>query len=260
MILWRKRLDPFVKPLETTSSHFNVVLFKPPMNTQSIHVCIYLPTAGLDQEFLEELSALENTIEELKENYPGTPIYVRGDANAALPIRDSNKRDAVFSCFCKRLSLKHTSILHPTYHHFQGDGKSDSQIDVLLQFLPDKTKDESLLEILCCKTNPFIDSDHDAIISSFPAPKSVQPDTSSNSLEDIQVSHKRSKVKWSEDGIYNYRKLLESTLPDLRDGYNHKLSTSSFSALLQVTNSVLDSAATSSNICLTYQINQPTFL
>ena len=101
MILWRKRHDPFVKPLETTSSHFNVVLFKPPMNTQSIHVCIYLPTAGLDQEFLEELSALENTIEELKENYPGTPIYVRGDANAALPIRDSNKRDAVFSCFCK---------------------------------------------------------------------------------------------------------------------------------------------------------------
>ena len=74
----------------------------------TIHVGIYLPTSGLDAEFVHEISKLENTIDDLSDKYPQACIFIRGDANASLALRKGNKRDSLFKYFCDKLLLKHS--------------------------------------------------------------------------------------------------------------------------------------------------------
>ena len=56
-------------------------------------------------------------------------MFIRGDAN----VNSKNTgRTELFQNLCKSFNLKFTDICHPTYHHFTGDGMSDSELDVLL--------------------------------------------------------------------------------------------------------------------------------
>ena len=123
----------------------------------SIHVKIYLHTAGKEAEFMEDLSLLENTIEEMFEKYPDSVLYIRGDANSSPIPRKSNKRDLLFRHFLETNKLNSISTDHTTYHHFTNDGMSDPSIDVLLcsnttsEGFPNESQ-ERLLSILCEKT------------------------------------------------------------------------------------------------------------
>ena len=45
MILWKQELEPFIEILAALNSSILPVLFNPPA---SIHICLYLPTAGLE--------------------------------------------------------------------------------------------------------------------------------------------------------------------------------------------------------------------
>ena len=51
MIMWRKALDAFITPLYAPSSSLLPILFTPPGSPPSIHIAIYLPTAGRDIDF-----------------------------------------------------------------------------------------------------------------------------------------------------------------------------------------------------------------
>ena len=166
LAFWKRGLNPFVTILPVTTSRFLVLILNIPNITVSIHITIYLPTSGLDEDFIHELSNLEVTLDEMNEKYPDAPVYIRGDANASLQQREGNKRDSLFIHFCEKLGLKATTITHPTYHHFVGN--SSSSIDVILQ--KNSKSQEEVFKILCSKANADIDSKHDMIISTFLLP------------------------------------------------------------------------------------------
>ena len=74
MIMWRQEHDPFVTILPFSSTSFLPILFTPPELTPSVHVAVYLPTAGHESEFIEALSGLDACIPEVFEKYPDSPV------------------------------------------------------------------------------------------------------------------------------------------------------------------------------------------
>ena len=129
LAMWKREFDPFITVVPVESSSFLPIVFNPPGSHCTIHIGIYLPTAGLDPEFIVELAELETCLAELYEKYPGCPIYLRGDFNAS----DANvKRADLLEFFCTTHNLVSVDIKHPTYHHFVGNGTSDSNLDLLL--------------------------------------------------------------------------------------------------------------------------------
>ena len=123
----------------------------------TVFISLYLPTAGKDDEFIEEISNLTCAMSEIGDKFKDPIFYLKGDANASIKIREkSKKRDVLFKHFIENLSLKHTIIDHHTYHHFVGGGLSDSTIDVLLRSAGKHS--EKLDNVICVKENPDIDS------------------------------------------------------------------------------------------------------
>ena len=130
LILWKTNLDAYISvhPVSTTS--FLPIVLQPPGVQTSVHICLYLPTSGLETQFLEQLILLQLTIEELSDKYAECLIYLRGDAN----VNSKNKtRHRLFQNFLKSLQLHRIAINHNTYHHFIGEGLFDSEIDVIIQ-------------------------------------------------------------------------------------------------------------------------------
>ena len=174
---------------------------------------------------------------------------MKGDANASISPRNNNKRDQVFTSFCEDncfipLDLNN----HKTYHHFTGDGISDSSIDVALSssLSADGTpspSSEILLQILCCKeTLETSNSHHDAILTLIPLSFSESPHESS--APDVPtVENNRHRVIWSDENIESYCNLIHPVLADLQNTWLEPHSPSSISVLLQQTNTVLNSAA-----------------
>ena len=70
MVLWRRQLDPYVTVYPNIpSTSFLPIIFQPPDHTTTIHICIYLPTSGLEDEFLLALSELSSTLDQLHFQY-----------------------------------------------------------------------------------------------------------------------------------------------------------------------------------------------
>ena len=86
--MWKSELDLFIKAYHVETTSFLPIIVQPPDIKPSIHICVYLPTAGHERQFTEELSSLSSTIKELSTSYPNSPIYLRGDFN----VSSKNKR------------------------------------------------------------------------------------------------------------------------------------------------------------------------
>ena len=176
LTLWKKDLDPYITILEPTTSRILVLILDKPGFQVSIHINIYLSTAGKEPEFMDDLSTLEDTIDMVNEKYPDSIIYIRGDANSAVLPRQNNKRDFLFKHFVNSNNFEHVNLDHRTYHHFINDGLSDSCIDVLLfskltsEGFPNLCE-ENLIKVICSKTSTYVHSSHDVILSSVSFPK-----------------------------------------------------------------------------------------
>ena len=168
--MWKREFDPFITVVPVESSSFLPIVFNPPGSHCTIHIGIYLPTAGLDPEFIVELAELETCLAELYEKYPGCPIYLRGDFNAS----DANvKRADLLEFFCTTHNLVSVDIKHPTYHHFVGNGTSDSNLDLLLHSR--SVSSPEILENLYCKLeHPLVNSHHNVLIFSIIIPNNPQ--------------------------------------------------------------------------------------
>ena len=129
MILWKRCWDPFVSVVPVCSSSFLPVVFAPPNLPLSIHICVYLPTAGKEWEFVDNLSKLILCIEQLNDKHPEAIFYIRGDFNASSK---NIARASLFNKFSADHKLSKVPIHHQTYHHFTGNGQSDSDLDQLL--------------------------------------------------------------------------------------------------------------------------------
>ena len=129
MILWKSNLEPYIAPIPSLSTSYLPVLLHPPGLMESIHVCIYLPTHGQDQSFCEELTNISETLSQIRTNHPHVPIFLRGDFNVN---RNNRRRQNLFDTFKDSEGLLELNVSQPTYHHFLGDGSSDSNLDKIL--------------------------------------------------------------------------------------------------------------------------------
>ena len=202
---------------------------------------------------MEDLAVLEDTIDILNEKHPDSVLYVRGDANSSPVPRTNNKRDQLFQHFLLNNNLRSLPTNHPTYHHFLNDGRSDSSIDVILssnltsEGFPNKSE-ESLLKIIFGKTNPCIDSSHDALVSrlSFP-PIPIHAHPADNLITAPRVPNTKHKITWSDEGILAYQELLSHTLPSLQLEAPEELFPGNASILFHMTNHILTTATQYTN-------------
>ena len=253
LTMWKHDLDPYITVLEPVSSRILAVILDKPGFQVSIHINIYLSTAGKESEFVQDLALLEDTIEDAYEKYPHSVLHIRGDANAAPVPRNNNQRDLLFKHFLSNNNLVSIPTNHTTYHHFTNDGSSDSSIDVILRSnitsegFPNLSK-EILKKIICNKTDSTVDSSHDVLISSLslPAVTSSTP-TSLSNVTAPRVSSTKHKVLWSEEGVLAYQELLQHTLPSLQQQDCDDLQPGAASLLFQITNHILTTAAKQTN-------------
>ena len=247
MVLWSKWLDPFIKVVPTTSSSFLTVVLTLPDCRPSIHTAIYLPTHGQDTAFLAELAELQNCLDSLITVYDSPCIYIRGDAN----VNSKNtSRVNILASFMEHFSLSNIAIEHKTYHHFVGGGRFDSNVDVILHTastLIEDIKPEIIKSIICTKVVPNMYSHHDAIVSKFRLPRGQAEKTTSECITAPRLDTQKSQILWTEKGIEEYSLLVSTQLRRLRENWLHPNSQASMSLLLNLTNSVLNCAATATN-------------
>ena len=241
MVMWRSELSPYVKVLETSSAAVLPVLLSIPGLTPSAHISLYLPTHGRDSEFSSALSSLEACILQISEDY-SCPIYLRGDCN----VNPRNTaRATLFQHFLNKLSIFSLDLQHPTHHHFTGDGASDSQLDLLLYSGPPSLA-EIHYSVECSLTNPLVQSHHDLINSAFPV--HFQPaQLCSGNVSAPRVPNNRVKIKWMVDKIPAYQSLVSPALCSLRERWAYSTDPTSFSILLESTNTAMDMAAQATN-------------
>ena len=167
MVLWKSELDKYISIHPVSSTSFLPIVFSPPGVPTTVHIGLYLPTSGLETQFIDQITELRMVIEELAESYPGSFFYLRGDSN----VNPNNKaRAKIFATFCSDLGLENIPTMHKTYHHFVGDGLFDSSIDVILQS-DSAPFTEKIEKIFCQDIFPEIDSHHDIILSCFELPQ-----------------------------------------------------------------------------------------
>ena len=183
---------------------------------------------------------------------------IRGDANAAIPPRDFNSRDSLFNYFMERLNLCPLLTNHKTYHHFMGNGVSDSSIDVILQKSSSFIISEEIKTILCSKSDSRVDSKHDIIVSAISVP--FIGEVSEKLLDKPPtIPNTKHRILWSDEGIMNYRNILSQSLLNIQHNWQNPSSPVSFSVLLELTNEALASAAKNTNKLIDLSKEKPPF-
>ena len=243
LALWRKQLDPFVSIYSVESSAFLPLILTLPGAKVSVHITVYLPTHGKDEEFMSEIAALENCIDELLDMYDDPLIFIRGDGNCNPK---NQRRHQVLQNFMYRQGMKKVHISHPTYHHFVGNGQYDSNIDIILHTAPDIIT-EVVLKIVCRNDHPEISSHHDLILSEFILPYQAPIREPVCMTVAPRTFHQRRKILWTDQGKKDYETLITTQLRELRETWLSSSSLASTSVLLQSTTSILSLAATSTN-------------
>ena len=251
LILWKASLDPFITVCALTTTSFLPIVFHPPGLLPTIHIAVYLPTAGQDSLFIDELAKLNTAIEELTIIHPEADIYLRGDFNASF---SNTRRSNLLSHFSSSHRLLEVPIPSPTYHHFTGNGLHDSYLDKLL-FSETVLRAEELLHLHCKLDDPLINSHHDILISCW---SSKANDVIYNMEENItapRMKNTRMKVFWSDTGIRKYQDLVSPHLVRLQKLWLSSPTKNSTALLLRSTNDVMASCSflTNKTVSLSYQ-------
>ena len=239
MALWPSHLDPFVSPLETTSPSVLPILLSIPGLQPSVHIGLYLPTSGHEDDYYIALSALTSIMEDVHSHYKDYPVFIRGDANTNPNHRT---RPRLLADTLSRFGLITLDLGHKTYHHFTGGGSRDSQLDILA-FYPSCS--EILNQIICSVDDPRILSIHDVAISKLSLKSAPSPPVTSHPKAP-RVPLVRYKVIWDDQGLESYKTILAESLPPLISSVGSPPSPSTMSELLQKTHQVLKSAASAS--------------
>jgi hypothetical protein len=81
MAMWCSDIDQYVTALPTSSAAVLPLMVKLPGLAPACHIGVYLPTAGLEVQFMA-LSELDNTIASVLEKFgEETIVFIRGDMN-----------------------------------------------------------------------------------------------------------------------------------------------------------------------------------
>ena len=244
MVLWASWLDPYVTVIPPSASSHTIIVLRIPGHQVTVHVCIYLPTSGREQDFISEIASLGVRLTEIMEQYRTAALFIRGDSN----VNKNNKnRCLLLSKVLEQFSLSLVSTNHPTYHHFTGHGLYDSDIDILAHSNHQGVS-EHVIDILCIKDHPTMLSHHDMIVSKCTIPASPSRDTMRSDLISApRLVNTRQKIIWNPETIPLYEESVGPILSSLRETWLHPSSPASISVLLNLTNHVLSQAASSSH-------------
>ena len=234
---WLAELDPFIQVLEPPSSAVLPLLLSLPGCKLSLHIGVYLPTRGQELEWTIALAEVKSVIAAVNEEHGDFDVFIRGDANVG-PSHPS--RPALFANFLADLGIVSRDLYHPTYHHFMGDGASDSQLDVLCA--PAQVMD-SVVEVVCKHEDPLVCSSHDLIVSKFSPVPSISPASPSPPAPRAILS--RVRVRWDPDDLESYTAKLAVSLPALLEAFPSVSSPEALSSLLKSSNSIFVDAAKS---------------
>ena len=154
-------MEPYITVHPVHSSAFLPLVLKLHDTRTSVHIALYLPTHGRDAEFVSDLASLKNCIDDICTIHKDALVFIRGDSNCN---QKNTNRMQLLAHFKEEFSLSQVPVSHPTYHHFVGDGKYDSNIDILLHT---KTEDvtEEVTNIMCVNDIPEVTSHHDILLS-----------------------------------------------------------------------------------------------
>ena len=244
LLLWKNELTSFISIFPVDTPAFTPLILKAPETPVSAHIALYLPTQGKDQEFFNEIVNLRICLNDIQQEYPGCLFFLRGDSNVNP---NNRKRVTVLRQLMEDFSLKMVNITHKTYHHFKGNGESDSNIDVLLYSIKHDVS-EQVTEIICRHTQPLVLSHHDVIISQSIIP-AILPNTSGfvPPNEVPRLVNSRHKILWTEQGAESYEALIKPQLQSVQDLFLDSSSVDSMSVALQMTNFALTNTAISTN-------------
>ena len=81
MALWTASLDPYITILPSSSSSVLPLILNIPGTSHTAHIGIYLPTSGLEQEWVIAMGLLSMVVKDILCSHPRVTIYIRGDAN-----------------------------------------------------------------------------------------------------------------------------------------------------------------------------------
>ena len=109
LVMWATHLDPFVTVHQPASSSATALILQIPGYNVSIHVAIYLPTSGKENDFISDLTHLRISIMEFNEEYPGPIIFIRGDSNVN---KNNRSRTLLFKQLLDNLCLLQVHIYH----------------------------------------------------------------------------------------------------------------------------------------------------
>ena len=206
MAMWDTNLDQYVTVLKTTSPAVLPLLVKIPGLLETCHIGVYMPTAGLDEQFVEALSILDTILCDVQDTLDeDLTIFIRGDMN----VSEKNvSRIPHLSHIKSKFNLKAVPLLHPSYHHFIGDGEFDSSLDVLLHSKQQGIL-ESLIQHVCKHDHPLVLSQHDLLLSQIFLPEARVP-IAPEAPNAPKACNYRAKIKWSETGILDYQTAIGS--------------------------------------------------
>ena len=242
MVMWQKELDPYVTVhISDCSSYLPIVIDIPGQRTM-IHVAAYMPTAGKEFEYIDDLAKMRVAIEELKTKFPSAAVFVRGDCNSS---KTNIIRNSIFSNFYADLDLSRVPLYHNSYHHFMGSGASDSELDVLL-YSNDYGVKEELVSIHCKHLDHHVDSHHDLLlsVSSLPSPvTSPEPPDNSTNLVAPKLPNIRHRIFWTESSAQEYESVVSQYLPAVRQRWLNSASETSMDVLIESTNMILTETA-----------------
>ena len=256
LALWRRWLEPYISVYPVQSSAFLPLVLKLPDSRTSVHIALYLPTHGRDADFVSELANLKNCIDDICTIHKDALVFIRGDSNCNAK---NTNRMQLLAHFKEEFSLTQIPVLHPTYHHFVGDGKYDSNIDILLHTKIDDVTEE-VTNIMCVNNIPEVSSHHDILLSQCSLPPQGPQPKSSDCITAPRISFTRKKILWTETGITDYHSLAGAQLAELRQVWQNPSSLACTSILMQSTNTILALAASTTNPCVNLNQNKKTKL
>ena len=243
LCLWKRYLDPYITVAPPVTPSVLVLALKLPNHCISVHIAIYLPTHGKDNEYVAALGELDSCIDNMKSLYPTAAIFVRGDANTSAK---NKKRNILFAHLLRKNRLSAVDIHHKTYHHFTGHGSSDSNLDVLL-YPSNIPQAEKVCLILCKHEHPSILSHHDVILSSFKILNTYSHSSGYINDRAPRISIERVRINWTQEGIQRFSFAVTPILRELRNSWLDSSSISCTSTLLDLTNKMLVKIATLTN-------------
>ena len=118
MVMWDIKLDQVIIVIKPVSPSILPLLVKIPGAAPACHIGVYLPTAGLEEQFIDALSELDIAITDIAERLgDDLPIFIRGDMNIS---KKNQVRAPLLSHLKSKFSLLSVPLQHPSYHILLG--------------------------------------------------------------------------------------------------------------------------------------------